>query len=59
MAVTVRSPDQAWPRTSNDRPTSESLAGLVISDFTGIRSMMTKSSLSTFSPGATLRLGTR
>ena len=35
--------------------TSAPFAGKVTSDFTGMRSMMTKSSVSTFSPGATGR----
>ena len=56
---TVRSPDQAWPRTSVSNPISTSFAGKVTNALTGIRSMISKSSFATSSPAATLWFGTR
>ena len=52
---TLRSPAQAWPRSARLRPEMLVLVcGVVIRDFTGIDSMILKSSLSTLAPGATL-----
>ena len=52
-AETVRSPDQAWPRTSTSRAAPAPFSGDVTRDFTGMRSMISKSSVGTLSPGAT------